>query len=817
MYTIWRCARVLRAQAIAIAVVICTWMAGALVQAEPVKEAAAADCEATLDGHVVDEVTHQPVGGASVWKDGTAVALTTEDGRFVLKNLCQGDHVIKVDRLDYELHEQTLAIQGSRSLEISLHADLSELVVIQGKAVKLAELQSVAVLSGEALERTRGKSFSEALAEVPGVTQLRSASGTAKPIVRGQFGRRLLMLVDSVQHRSQEWGLDHAPEVDPFVAEELKVVRGAAGVRYGPGAIGGAVIAVPPKLLESPGLAAETHLMAYLAQGAGLASRLQVAPKSIPGFAYQLQGTLKRLGAASTPDYALQNTGSLEWNLGGTVGYRLNRAEYTLSYRHYEAKLGVCACLQIESSEDFFAQLERKRPINSELYEAGLDIERPYQTVAHEQAVARARWPIDSLGTLTATYALQFDHRSEFAVTRTAVGPQFDFRLTTHDVDVVLEHKPIHLSNHWHLRGEYGAVGMVQSNSYRGLPLIPDYQAVSGGVFAIERLIGHDIELEAGLRLDALHRTADLVRSDFLRLVRSEQLALDACSDSDADPVRCESSFLTFSGSLGALVQLTKPWSLTLDLSTASRPPSPDEQYLNGTSPTFPVLGLGKPDLGSETTYSASATSIYRSERVAAEASAYVNHISDYIYFSPAIDASGEPIFDVLIRGSFPRFITRPVDAIFYGADAGGTLRLTPALEVGSQLSLVRAKNRTDSSFLVLVPSDRLRTTASYTHTSNSGLEKLFASVSGTLVARQSRFDATADLAAPPDGYYVLDAEVGAQTQVRDQTVKLSLQGSNLTDNRYRDYTSLMRYFADQPGLQLMLRLSVEVSAMNRQ
>ena len=41
--------------------------------------------------------------------------------------------------------------------------------------------------------------------------------------------------------------------------------------------------------------------------------------------------------------------------------------------------------------------------------------------------------------------------------------------------------------------------------------------------------------------------------------------------------------------------------------------------------------------------------------------------------------------------------------------------------------------------------------------------------------------------------------------------VTLALQGTNLLNTRYRDYTSLLRYFADQPGIEIMLRLSVQL------
>ncbi len=770
-------------------------------------------CRLSIDGHLVDVESHEPIAGATVTIDGVQRILSDENGHFLLTKLCPADVLLEIHRADYEPVLRAMPLSRNVSIEIEMRELLGEVVVIKGKSIAPLRLQATTSISGEDLERTRGRSFSDTLAEVPGVSQLRSASGMAKPIVRGQFGRRLLLLVDSVRHRSQDWGLDHAPEVDPFIADELEVVRGAAGVRYGPGAIGGAIIAKPPALLQKPGLAGEAHLMGYLARGGGFATRLQVAPESLRGFAYQVEGSAKRLASASTPDYALQNTGSLEWSAGGTMGYRTESSEYTVSARHYQSRLGVCPCLQIESSEDFLAGLEREAPANSEFFESSLQIERPYQAVVHDLVIARGRWQLGTLGKLKSTYALQFDHRQEFDVVRSASGAQFDFRLTTHDFDVELEHRPWHLSDHLHVRGSMGLVASAEIHSYRGLPLVPEHEAFAGGAFWIERLVGHDFEVEAGLRIDHLQRTASIRRTDFLRLVRSEQIAADACGTGDVDPVQCDSSFSTLSATLGGLKQFDESWSIKGNLVTASRPPDPDEQYLNGTSPTFPVLGLGKPDLGPETTYSVSVTGSYQGQRLALETSAYANYIADYVYFSPAIGAGGEPIFDVLVRGTFPRFITRPVDAVFYGTDGGLAYKPTQPLELSAQLSMVRAKNLTDNDFLVFVPPDKLRASARYSFEGSLGLDQAFVMLATNAVARQGRFNPVADLASPPDAYVLLDAEIGGQTQLSGRIVKFSLSGTNLTDHRYRDYTSLLRYFADQPGFQAMARLTILFSS----
>jgi iron complex outermembrane recepter protein len=83
------------------------------------------------------------------------------------------------------------------------------------------------------------------------------------------------------------------------------------------------------------------------------------------------------------------------------------------------------------------------------------------------------------------------------------------------------------------------------------------------------------------------------------------------------------------------------------------------------------------------------------------------------------------------------------------------------------------------------------------------------ATVAGTYTAQQTRYDLATDFSPPPPGYFVVDADVGTETAIAGNTLKISLNGSNVLGSRYRDYTSLLRYFVDQPTWQVALRLSV--------
>ena len=98
------------------------------------------------------------------------------------------------------------------------------------------------------LNRNTDNNLAETVSTVPGVTLSRGTSDSAKPIIRGHHERRLLVLNDGIRHESQKWGPDHATEIDPFSAGTIRIVRGAAGTRFGPDAIGGVIIVDPPQM-----------------------------------------------------------------------------------------------------------------------------------------------------------------------------------------------------------------------------------------------------------------------------------------------------------------------------------------------------------------------------------------------------------------------------------------------------------------------------------------------------------------------------------------------------------------------------------------
>lgn len=777
---------------------------------------AAPPCTLTLSGRVVDATSGESLPNVAVVAGERSVR-SDEAGQYRLDGLCAGRTTVSASRPDYEPRKWSVDPATTKTFDLVLEprkVTKVDDVIVEAPRLLPSDTRSASRIEGGALARVRGKHLADAVADVPGVNVLRSGA-TAKPIVRGLSGARVLVIFDGVRHESQDWGLDHGTEIDPFAAGSIGVLKGAAGVRYGPDAIAGVLLVDPPELSTEPGLRADLTLVGALNGLRGtVAGRVEGASARIPGLALRLEGNYSRGRALETPDYPLDNTGITEWNAGAKVRYQRDEYDLELAFAHLDVVSGLCTCITNESSADFREQLQRDRPIGVELYRTAYAVDRPFQDVTHDRAFLRGSVDLDNPGRLTATYAFQINQRKEFDTARRSItGPQFDFVLRTHTLDVSLDHTPIVFDSGVTLGGTAGISGLAQENVYTGLPLVPNHRTFLAGAFLIERLSLGDFDIEAGLRIDFTTRDAFLSDDAYRRHRSRDTLAEEDCTVT-GDVARCPTSFLAGSASIGFIAQATEWLTAKVDLSSAARAPTIDEQFINGTAPSFPVLAIGDPTLETETIYTLSGTLGVETDWLSAEGSVYGSYVDDYIYFAPELNEDGTPAIDVLIRGAFPRFSYRAVPAVLYGAELGAKARFEP-IEVEIRGAVVRGQDTERDQPLVFVPPDRGGVTFTYLPPDAAFLVNNAVSLRVEGVARQSRFDPNADLADPPPGYVLFGASLGTEIAVGDekdpQLVRASLEASNLFDARYRDYTSLLRYFADEPGRQVMFRLATRL------
>ena len=180
-------------------------------------------CNCTLKGVVHEKDIHQAVSGAIVYLKGTNISTFADaNGKYFFKNLCQGKYVLICQAVGFQKVEVIINLTQEHDEDFSLEdkdEHLQEVIVTGKKEENITQTKNI--LEGQALEQTRGQSLGESLKAITGVTSLQTGSSISKPIIHGLHSNRVLILNNGIRQEGQQWGSEHAPEIDPFVATKL--------------------------------------------------------------------------------------------------------------------------------------------------------------------------------------------------------------------------------------------------------------------------------------------------------------------------------------------------------------------------------------------------------------------------------------------------------------------------------------------------------------------------------------------------------------------------------------------------------------------
>src|SRR3712207_407313 len=178
-------------------------------------------------------------------------------------------------------------------------------------------------LSKTTIDRSMGKSLAAMLEKVSGVSSIQTGTTVAKPVVHGMYGNRILMVNNGARQTGQQWGADHAPEVDMNNSGSIQVVKGADAVRYGSEALGGIIVmdqkTLPFRQKELKGKA--TSLYGSNGHRYAFVGQIESSLPFLRNIAWRVQGTYSNSGDRSTANYLLNNTGTREFNFSAGIGY----------------------------------------------------------------------------------------------------------------------------------------------------------------------------------------------------------------------------------------------------------------------------------------------------------------------------------------------------------------------------------------------------------------------------------------------------------------------------------------------------------------
>ncbi len=780
---------------------------------------APAPCSHEVKGVILDSKTKKPLPFvAVVVKGANQHTITDRNGMFNIKGICDIKNDLEISCMGYCKKNCSISPFQGKASKIYLDEEVYTLgsvsVIAEKKKVQGTETMSQLTMKKDALSGNLTQSLAATLSKVEGVAFASTGSNVQLPIIHGLYGNRILILNNGLKHGFQNWGTDHAPEIDVASANSITVVKGAAGVRYGPEALGGAiVIESAPLILNKPlevgvGTGFETNGKGYFAN-AGI-------KKGYKNWSYQIGANLTRIGDRHAPDYNLTNSGKKENSINAGLRYKYKKWDFKTYYSYVKQDLGILLASTGQSDiHALIRAMNSKKPDSSYIKPFSYDINQPYQATEHHLGKFEVKWRYSDEANLVLRVGSQLNKRNEYELRRNRDRPVIDLDLITNDYQLEWKHP-----KWFDLNGLVGLQMFMQNNDNNPgtnrTPYIPNYNSRRYSAFVTESFIRNNNTIEAGVRIDYEYNNA-----------RGRQ--------HDAKIFRHQYSFANITSSLGFIHRFTAQNTFRTNVGIAWRTPNMSELYAfgkHGTEIKFGSLRYewnderGRPDTNEVFEIEKQGSSPERGYKWINEfhiqendntfnTTFYLNYIENFIFDRPYG-------FTKTAAGPFPAYVFVQADALFIGIDATWKRKWSDSFNGNFGLSYLWSRNIEKDEPLINQPPFKTSYELIWNVKDYWKLKSSRLSIKPSYTARQFQAPRTVppedirdkiadisleseifDFKDAPDGYFLMD--IAYKINIGDFESSFSVK--NIFNTRYRDYLNEMRYYADNPGRNFLFSI----------
>jgi iron complex outermembrane recepter protein len=774
-----------------------------------------ASCSYSLSGKILLP-DGNPAVNASVYLSGNKKGVLSDStGSFEFHNLCVITDEVEIKLVGYYAYEQEIIV-SAQPLQVTLKEDVKQLatVEVQGELLETEHAHNKTTMNEQQLAETAGKSLGESLKEIAGVNTIQSGPGIFKPVIHGVHSQRILILNHGIRQEGQQWGAEHAPEIDPFIASDITVIKDASSIKYGTDALGGVIVVNPPELPETNTLGGSLQSVLQSNGRSGTVSgMIEGGFKNLNGWGWRLQGTLKRAGDYHSPDYSLTNTGFRELNFSGALGYHHENKGLEIFFSRFASELGILRGTSISNVEDLETAMLREPPQYTTDF--SYHISEPRQEVDHNLLKVNGHLKT-KFGLLRMQYGFQNNNRKEFDIRKGSLSsiPSINLELNSHTLESEFERSMSPKSTLC-----LGITGMLQSNynipGTQRIPFIPNFTNTSAGAFAITKFNYQTGSIDFGIRYD--FRDFTVRGYDFRNTFYTDAY-----------------TFHNASATLGGILRLNRRSTISSNISAAWRPPHVAELFSVGTHQSAAAIeyGLLLNDSSEVQPFNASQVESEQAfkwvtsygleqKHFSMNITGYTNYITNYIFLKPIGVTK-------TLRGVYPALKYEQTNALFAGVDISAAWQITERVAWNSKLSLLRATDVLNDDYLLYIPSSRLETSVRYVMSSIGRLKNVYLEPKVKYVTKQmqaprvitiTQFKESIqngtdaldgkttnfDFMEAPDAYCLLNLSAGFM--VKSEKVQYNFRASveNLINTSYREYSNRFRYYADDIGRNFTL------------
>jgi iron complex outermembrane recepter protein len=744
-------------------------------------------CLITVNGKISDHHQNHELEYATIFvQEMQQGVVTDEKGFFELRSMCAGQYHFVISHIGCESKTLYIDIKSDTTLHITMehHDELLDEVTIKGQDIQSKTGMMKSVISKDMMLDLSGKNLTEMLAAVPGVSMLRSGPNLSKPIIHGVYGNRITILNHGIPQEGQQWGNDHAPEIDPNTGDKLSVYKGANAIKYGLSTVGGLVIIEPNELTHDPHWHGDIKLKG---QSNGRVFGLQtVLLKSTALGNTRWTAGYNQSGDKKSAEYFLTNTGNKEKSFSFLISNNpTTRTSRKFFYSFYNNEIGILRGSHIGNLTDLQEAFTRKVPFFTQ-DQFSYQINAPRQVVSHHLAKYSHKHHFSDRYNLVFEGAFQTNIRQEYDVRRgdRSSKPSLDLTLLSQYYDLQLNHQPSTPHIHHALGVQYKNNNNTNRPGTGIRPLIPDYINLHLALYYILKNKIGTFPLELGVRSEyrdyQIFRTAENGEKSRFQL-------------------------FNIGASLGFKKEITTELNTLLDISYTGRPPEVNELYSNGLHQGVSGIEEGNPNLTTEKSFKiVNEWNGHLSHRHHINISLFFNRFWNYIYLQPADELR------LTIRGAFSVFKYVGADVNMAGSSIKSNFEINSRFQWSNAIHYTYAQNLTLNQGLIRIPPLSITSNLNYTIGKSKLYHEMKSGIELNYTARQSRVNVREDFLAPPDGYILTNVFMRIKWKTKKQNdLDLIIRCENLWNTSYRDYLNRLRYFADEVGRNIYFNFNI--------
>lgn len=737
-----------------------------------------------VSGIIEDSITGMPLPWANVSIPENGHGTTTDSlGFFVLNNFYADSFYLVFSAIGYETKRLFFHFSENQPLQIALKPTVTVIdgVVVVSKKQTTAT-QNATSISDKYITENANENLSNLLSNISGVATLKNGSGIAKPIIHGLYGNRLSILNNGIAQSGQQWGNDHSPEIDPLVANEIRVIKGVGALEY-PGVHLGGLILVEPKKIDRNKILNGQALYFFESNGFGNGLNLQLQ-QQYDSWAWKANGTAKKSGDKNTPTYFLTNTGSEELNLAIQVEKKFSERLFVDIYGStFNTTLGILRGSHIGNLTDLEMAFSREIPFfTNEKF--SYTIASPKQKVQHHLLKIHSKYFINNQKWLDFTMASQINNRKEFDVRRSGRSdiPALSLQQFAHFAEAKFQQE---FDNNFVLKTgfQFNLTDNTNNPETGILPLIPDYLMTESSIYLLLLHRSEKWDFEIGNRYDNIIQDIAAISQTLPRKI-----------------IRYNNVFHNFSTTGGLNYRPIPNLIIAYNLGFVTRNPAINELYSNGLHQGVSGIEEGNPNLKSEksikTTFSINGNI---QKKLTFEALAYFQNINNYMFLKPQNEIR------LTIRGAFPVFHYEQTDAQIWGADFILNYKITDFLNFKIAYNFLKGNDLNNDLPLINMPSNQLKNEIQFLIPKWKYFKNITFSLDNQYVFRQRNILPEQDFVLPPDAYNLLNLQLSTDLKAVKRQVHFFAKAENLLNVQYRDYLNRQRYFANDIGINFII------------